>query len=185
MQFSLTGKVVLTLNHEIGESISTHEKTDFNLDVSSNISREQYLDKDDMPTKDGSKALTNTLAHGIIGNIHYAQTKGWMDSEAHMELLFDIIRKGVAAKANVGPSLFPDEDVDFMQRILPKHYVCTPVDKGVHCISERGISEQNNDEAWNTMVMEPIRKHFGSRFVEVFHQVCTNHSEFTVYLHKK
>lgn len=185
MKFTMTGKCVLTMKHEEGTDHSVHESTDFLLDVSGNLEQSHYLEKDGTPNKEGSKCLDNVFAHGLIGNIHYAIAQGWIkDPEAHLVKLFQQIRDGVANKAHVGPSLFPDEDVEFMQRILPDHYVCRATKNGVHCKSPNGISEKNKDEAFETMVMEPIRKHFGERFLEVFHQVCTAHLEFTVFLKK-
>jgi len=74
-------------------------------------------------------------------------------------------------------------EAEFIKTLLPRHYVVEPRDNGVHCQSQIGISEKNNDEAFETMVMDKLRSKFGTRLMEVFHQTCTNHLSFTVYLH--
>lgn len=72
------------------------------------------------------------------------------------------------------------EETKFMQRLLPDHYTCEPRESGVHCYSEKGIDE-NDKEQW-LYTIEAIKQKFGSRLLEVFHQTCTNHLKFTVYL---
>ena len=41
--------------------------------------------------------------------------------------------------------------------------------------------QDSDSEHWN-YIMQAIRHKFGSRFLEVFHQISTSHSKFTVYL---
>lgn len=70
------------------------------------------------------------------------------------------------------------EDLEFLKRLLPKHYKCEPREKGVHCDSYIGIDE--NDLHW-VYIVEAIKQHFKDRFMEIFHQTCTDHLKFTVY----
>ena len=68
------------------------------------------------------------------------------------------------------------KDVEIMQRILPSSYTCEERVDGVHCYSDIGI----DDSEWNEKVGQ-IKKSFGNRFSEVFHQTCADNKKFTVY----
>lgn len=72
------------------------------------------------------------------------------------------------------------EETKIMKRILPDRYTCEPREDGVHCYSETGIDD-NDEELWKYTFLA-IKQAFGSRFMEVFHQTCYNHKKFTVFL---
>ena len=71
------------------------------------------------------------------------------------------------------------KDVEIMQRILPTSYTCEERVDGVHCYSDIGI----DDSEWNGIhgILGQIKKSFGNRFSEVFHQTCADNKKFTVY----
>jgi len=71
-------------------------------------------------------------------------------------------------------------ETGIMRNILPTHYNCEPRDNGVHCHSEKGIDE-NDPEHWD-YVFKAIKQRFGTRLMEVFHQTCTDHKKFTVFI---
>ncbi|MBA7535887.1 hypothetical protein ES705_28146 [subsurface metagenome] len=71
-------------------------------------------------------------------------------------------------------------DLQFMQDLLPNHYICEQRKNGIHCHSPIGIDE-NDPKQWDT-TFKAIKQHFGGRFLEVFSQTCTNHVKFTVFL---
>ena len=73
-----------------------------------------------------------------------------------------------------------NKDVDFMRRVLPDHYTCEPRENGVHCHSLIGV-EDNDPEHWEYIFLA-IKQQFGDRFMEVYHQTCTDHLKFTVYI---
>lgn len=78
------------------------------------------------------------------------------------------------------------KDISYMIQILPLHYICQASrhPNSVHCFSKKGIRKDvdaEDTEAWE-LIMEKIKKHFGSRFREVDHNVCFVHQDFTVYL---
>ena len=89
------------------------------------------------------------------------------------------------------------EDINFVKSVLPSTYeVKESKDKGsVHCISPTGIvkppylnnstgriiEDAEDDEHWS-YILGSFRQHFGERFLEVFHNVCFCHTNFTVYL---
>lgn len=74
------------------------------------------------------------------------------------------------------------KDIETVKKILPSHYKVTASSKpyNVHCVSKKGISDA--DEKTFDRIMDQFRKSFGKRFQEVYHEVCTNHLDFTVYL---
>lgn len=75
------------------------------------------------------------------------------------------------------------KETETLKKLLPSHYTCEARENGVHCYSEKGISESNKDEAFD-IFMRALSVIFGDRLMEVFHQTCTNHVKFTVYLRK-
>ncbi len=108
MEFEFTGKCVVTMEHKKGETTSSHVSTDFNLDVSKNLNRSQYLDKGDLPTKDGIKPLTQCFIQGLVGNIHMAHQKGFWNDAEHLRYIISELEKGFVAIANVSESNFKD-----------------------------------------------------------------------------
>lgn len=68
-----------------------------------------------------------------------------------------------------------------VKNMLPPHYMVELRDNGLHCHSTKGIDE--NTAEWNEFV-EKVKKEFSTQFMEIFHQTCTNHVKFTVFLHE-
>lgn len=106
MEFSFEAKVVLTLEHQKGMTTSRHVATDFNLDVSKELNREMYLDKEDLPTEAGSKTLSNVLVQGLIGNIHLAHERGFRDSAEHLRWIISELERGFIEVTNVQQSKY-------------------------------------------------------------------------------
>ncbi len=106
MEFSFEAKVVLTLEHKKEMTTSKHIATDFNLEVSDNLERNQYLDKEDLPTEAGSKVLSNVLVQGLVGNIHLAHERGFRDSAEHLRWIISELERGFITVANVEQSNF-------------------------------------------------------------------------------
>lgn len=70
------------------------------------------------------------------------------------------------------------KETEYIKNLLPSHYICESRENGVHCYSNVGI---NDSEHW-FYIMEAVKQKFKDRFMEVYHQTCTNHLKFTVYL---
>ncbi len=70
------------------------------------------------------------------------------------------------------------KETEYIKNLLPSHYHCEPRVNGVHCHSTTGISD---DEHWELIILA-IKKRYGDRFQEIFHQTCSNHYTFTVYI---
>ena len=65
-----------------------------------------------------------------------------------------------------------------ISNILPDHYTVTPKNNRVHCKSVIGIK---NDNDWDKFFTS-LKQNFGERFKEVFHNTCTYHVDFSVYI---
>ena len=81
-------------------------------------------------------------------------------------------------------------ETEFIKSILPSHYTCESRENGVHCWSDKGINDDHNsnveynpeyDDHWG-LIVKAIKHKFGDRLMEIYHQTCTNHLRFTVYI---
>lgn len=77
-------------------------------------------------------------------------------------------------------------DMNFVKSILPNHYTVEESKRkgSVHCKSEIGIrkgEDAEDEESWS-YIFNAIKKYFGTRFQEVFHNTCFCHVDFTIYL---
>lgn len=106
MKFEIEGRCVVTLEHKQGEKTSSHVSTDFNLDVSKNVDRGHFLDKEDLPTQAGAKALTQCFVQGLVGNIHNAHLKGHWDSAEHLRYIIAELERGFVQVATTYKSEF-------------------------------------------------------------------------------
>ena len=74
------------------------------------------------------------------------------------------------------------KETEWMKGLLPADYVCEPRDNGVHCYSTEGIADDKGlCDHWD-LICKAIKQKFGDRFMEIFHQTCTYHKKFTVYI---
>lgn len=73
-------------------------------------------------------------------------------------------------------------DLDFIKELLPSTYTLELTNQnGIRCRSKTGISDATDE--W-VPIFQAIKKHFGSRFLEVNHTTCSNHIDFTIYFRK-
>jgi hypothetical protein len=72
-----------------------------------------------------------------------------------------------------------DLKVAYVKQVLPQHYeVKESKQKGnVHCKSSIGITDE---EQWDYF-MSALKGRFDNIFLEVYHNTCHNHIDFTVY----
>lgn len=79
-----------------------------------------------------------------------------------------------------------EQDILFVRQILPDHYKVREAKSSgsIHCKSSVGISDTPPEEVWNH-IFRAIKRFFGDRFQEVFHNTCANHVDFTIYLNDK
>ena len=85
-----------------------------------------------------------------------------------------------------------EQDLKFIESVLPNRYKCDTREKGVHChdITGEGINddhmanepyEPKYDDQW-ALICKAIKQRFGERLMEIFSQEPQYHSKFTVYL---
>lgn len=106
MDFKLEGKCVLTLSHKEGEKTSKLTTVDFNLDVSKELPKEYYMDKDDLPTKAGVQALTQCFVQGLAANIHFAHQKEYRDSAEHLRYIISELERAFIEIVEIEVSKF-------------------------------------------------------------------------------
>lgn len=75
------------------------------------------------------------------------------------------------------------KDTEIVKNLLPKHYACEDRENGVHCYSDKGIHDINEENYFDAFCYA-CKTIFGERFMEIYHQTCTHHKQFTVYLRK-
>lgn len=103
-QFTAISRITLRPNSD-GQS-SKLVQTDILLEVGDNLERKIYLDKDQLPTKQGVKPMTQALVQGLIGNIHMAHQKGWWDSAEHLRYVIAALEQGFAEVADISVNKF-------------------------------------------------------------------------------
>jgi hypothetical protein len=109
MTYKIIGKSVLTLEHEIGETKSVLKSVDFNIDVSANIDRKQYVDaKTDLPNGTGVRSLTLVFVKGLVGNIKHADAKGFWKKSEHIQYVLKEIGRALEAETELTESNFDE-----------------------------------------------------------------------------
>ena len=73
------------------------------------------------------------------------------------------------------------DEMKYIQKLLPDHYRCEQRGNGVRCISDIGINEVTEEGYWRVFIIA-LKVRYRDRFMEVFHQTCSDHKEFTVYI---
>lgn len=66
---------------------------------------------------------------------------------------------------------------EIIKGLLPEHYYCEETKGGINCKSNIGMSEGSY-----VAFIDGIKDIFKKQFQEIFHQVCTDHLQFTVFL---
>lgn len=72
-------------------------------------------------------------------------------------------------------------DFDFFRKVMPNYFIeiyDTQKGENIRCRSNFGIE---TEDEWQYL-MEAFRQRWKDRFIEVNHAVCTNYSDFTIYL---
>src|SRR6478609_11792101 len=105
MEFGFEARVLLKLAYKEGAKTSKHVATKFYLETFGPVDRKMYIE-DELPTKDGSFALSNVLVQGLIGNIHLAHERGWRDSAEHLRWIIAQLEQGFAAVCDVEESTY-------------------------------------------------------------------------------
>lgn len=111
-EFYFKAFVRLTMSHEKGSKSSRHEATDIRLDPGPMLDKKMYL-KNDLPTHEGSRMLTEVLVAGLVANIHNCHHLGHRDSAEHLRHIIAELERGfVAAGATVTESTIDNSELD-------------------------------------------------------------------------
>lgn len=78
MEFHFAVISKMTLEQKKGEIKSFLKTADVRLEVSPNLDKSRYLDRDGLPLQDANMPILNTLVVGIVSHMRYAAQKGWM-----------------------------------------------------------------------------------------------------------
>lgn len=106
MEFTFEARVAITLEHNPGDKGSNIKSADFNLNIPKNADESMYLDRNGLPTKDGSKILTLALVQGLVGNIHYSKEAGFRDDSEHLWWIIAQLERGFVTVAEVSSGQF-------------------------------------------------------------------------------
>lgn len=109
MKFRFSAISRITLEHNVGDKNSKHISTDIILHCSDNLDKRKYLDKKELPTKEGIKPMTNAFVQGLLANLHMAHQKGYWDSAEHLRYIIAELEKGFVAPADVSEADFNRE----------------------------------------------------------------------------
>lgn len=82
--FSFTVVAKLDLSHTNGDKTSKHEGLSFLLEPSENLFAPQYVDKEGLPTKEGSEVITKVLVSALAANVHNSHQNVFKDKEEHL-----------------------------------------------------------------------------------------------------
>jgi hypothetical protein len=110
MEFTFEGRCILTLDHKQDEKTSKHVSTAFNLAVSKNLDRSQYIGENGLPTKDGSMALTNVFCSALVGNIHQAEQNGFIGRAEHLRYIIKKLEEGCSSIAILEEAEFDKQE---------------------------------------------------------------------------
>lgn len=99
----------LKLEHHKEMKTSRHVETKYFLNISDNLSRSHYLDKDDLLTAAGTEALTQVFIAGLVGNIHHAHKAGFRNDVEHVRYIISKISEGFALNAKTGISTYEEQ----------------------------------------------------------------------------
>lgn len=100
MEFKIESKSIITLEYKDG-SKSSLKTTEIFLDIPKELDESMYFDKEGLPNKEGTKALSQCFIQGLIANIHQAHQKGIRDSAEHLRYIVSELERGFVEVVNV------------------------------------------------------------------------------------
>lgn len=102
--FYFTGISKIGVQYETGHKTSHLAETSIRLEISKNLNKEMYLQRD-LPAKEGIMPLTQAFVQGIIANIKMAHKKGWWTEADHMKYVVDELSRAFVSVANADPNM--------------------------------------------------------------------------------
>lgn len=100
MEFHFTAISQIELEHIPGNNNSRHIATNIKIIPSDNLDKEKYV-KNNEPTIEGSRVLTEALTQGLIANIHTSHQLGYIDSAEHLRHIINQLENGFIRIAEI------------------------------------------------------------------------------------
>jgi hypothetical protein len=100
MEFHFDAILSLHLEKKPNKTKSTFKELKFRLEPSEVLDKDMYVHKDGLLTEHGTKALTNVLVQGLIGNIHQSHQRGITDSAEHLRYIIAELERGFVAQVD-------------------------------------------------------------------------------------
>lgn len=94
MKISFDIECKLILDYIERKNRANHLMTELTLNISDNLDRTMYFDKDGYPTKEGAQCVTNVLVQGLLLNIHKLHNDGLRDSAEHLRWIISELERG-------------------------------------------------------------------------------------------
>lgn len=85
---------------EDGAPNSKAVQADIRLELSPNLSKQNYHNPDGSPTKEAIKPTTIALTSGLVANIKYAAEKGWWNENEHIDYIIEQLQRMRGAAGN-------------------------------------------------------------------------------------
>ena len=76
----------------------------------------QWRSPDGLPNKDGFKAMTQGMIHGLLNNIHSCHQMGLWDSAEHLRYIIKYLESGFVKQVQVTKAEFPTSPSDGAQK---------------------------------------------------------------------
>jgi len=90
--FSFTAISRLTIEHTQGAVNSQFKSCDLRLELSNNLNKDMYI-RNELPTKEALKPITQALIHGLIVNMRMGAARGWWKEGEHMQYVIDELQR--------------------------------------------------------------------------------------------
>lgn len=103
--FYFTAISKIGLGYEDGENKSTLQETSVRLEISKNLDKKKYLQKDGIPTGEGIKPMTLAFIQGLIANVKVADKRGWWKEADHMRYIIDELNRAFVSVHNSDPKM--------------------------------------------------------------------------------
>ena len=104
MDFSFTVICKLDLTHNKGDKTSKHNGLSFTIIPSENLVASQYVEKDELPTKDGHDVVSKVLVSSLAACIHSSHQNGHLDSAEHLRRIIKELEEQFIMVAQVKKS---------------------------------------------------------------------------------
>ena len=101
MNFGFMASCILEVGNNPNTGKATVKSSKIDLKLSPNLNESAYLDKDGLPTQEGSKAMTNVFIQGLVANIHAAHDRGFRNDVEHLRYIIAELERGFAAAVSV------------------------------------------------------------------------------------